>query len=425
MQTIDQSVVEKWRASREVSQRDAEWVAHHKERDLKRIEARKELGDLLKRFLAKRMTLESFRSEYHHRTRNEWSVFGLKGLSGAMFLNMLAKNLPDSAATAKHLRDALTKPADDKEASAKLQGFYKYLDDLIDSGQVSRNRLQPARLPFFVSTWWHVQDIEGWPVFYPSARRALEAEAGYVPQSKPDDDYLRFRQVFQVLRTALDLSSWELEHLCVWIDQGESGQASTPEEEISPVEAAEEEPAPDSYHAKIQLLLARIGRKLGYKVWIAKNDHSRIVDGQKLGDLSISTLPSLSVGLLTDKLVRLIDVVWLTGVNQVKAAFEVEHTTSVHSGLLRMADLVALLSNITFQLYVVAPADRKTKVINELSRPTFQRIELHQYCGFISSEDLEMHAASIMKFASDVKAINALAVKAGDVAEGDVRLAGS
>jgi type II restriction enzyme len=39
-------------------------------------------------------------------------------------------------------------------------------------------------------------------------------------------------------------------------------------------------------------------------------------------------------------MVRLIDVLWLTpSRSQVAAAFEVEHTTSIYSGILRMLDL--------------------------------------------------------------------------------------
>ena len=40
-------------------------------------------------------------------------------------------------------------------------------------------------------------------------------------------------------------------------------------------------------------------------------------------------------------LIEHIDVLWLRG-NRVEAAFEVEHTAAVCSGLLRMSDLITL-----------------------------------------------------------------------------------
>jgi len=52
-----------------------------------------------------------------------------------------------------------------------------------------------------------------------------------------------------------------------------------------------------------------------------------------------------------------IDVIWLKGRSIVRA-FEVEHTTSVYSGLLRMADLLALQPNMNINLHIVAPDNR-------------------------------------------------------------------
>jgi hypothetical protein len=46
----------------------------------------------------------------------------------------------------------------------------------------------------------------------------------------------------------------------------------------------------------------------------------------------------------TNRTVELIDVLWLQG-NAIVAAFEVESTTSIYSGPLRMADLVAMQPN--------------------------------------------------------------------------------
>jgi hypothetical protein len=44
-------------------------------------------------------------------------------------------------------------------------------------------------------------------------------------------------------------------------------------------------------------------------------------------------------------LIEHIDVLWLRG-NRVEAAFEVEHTTAVSSGLIRMSDLITLHPNL-------------------------------------------------------------------------------
>jgi len=56
-------------------------------------------------------------------------------------------------------------------------------------------------------------------------------------------------------------------------------------------------------------------------------------------------------------------------------SFEVEHTTSIYSGILRMADLMALQPNLNIRAHIVAPFDRKDKVLQEISRPVFAFLE--------------------------------------------------
>lgn len=75
----------------------------------------------------------------------------------------------------------------------------------------------------------------------------------------------------------------------------------------------------------------------------------------------------------TTRTIELIDVLWLRG-NTIVAAFEVESITVIYSGLLRMADLLAMQPNLNIPLYVVAPEERRGKVIAEVNRPTFSRL---------------------------------------------------
>ena len=103
---------------------------------------------------------------------------------------------------------------------------------------------------------------------------------------------------------------------------------------------------------------------------------------------NVSKLPAQ----FNDKTIRtieLIDVLWLHE-NSIVAAFEVEATTSVYSGLLRMSDLLALQPNLNLDLFLVAPDDRRAKVRQEISRPTFtyRAKPLPEVCGFVSFERL-------------------------------------
>ena len=69
---------------------------------------------------------------------------------------------------------------------------------------------------------------------------------------------------------------------------------------------------------------------------------------------------------MTNQTIELIDVLWLDG-NAIVAAFEIESTTSIYSGLLRMSDLLARQPNISVPLFLVAPDERREKVIQQVS----------------------------------------------------------
>ena len=72
----------------------------------------------------------------------------------------------------------------------------------------------------------------------------------------------------------------------------------------------------------------------------------------------------------TLRTIEQIDVLWLHRRSIVRA-FEVEHTTSVYSGILRMADLLALQPNMDIKLHIVAPVGKREKVFSEIRRPVF------------------------------------------------------
>lgn len=67
----------------------------------------------------------------------------------------------------------------------------------------------------------------------------------------------------------------------------------------------------------------------------------------------VTTLP-LNYDAATLKTIENIDVIWLQR-RSIAHAFEVEHTTAVYSGLLRMADLLALQPRIQIALFTSLP----------------------------------------------------------------------
>jgi hypothetical protein len=178
---------------------------------------------------------------------------------------------------------------------------------------------------------------------------------------------------------------------------------SVPEPEETPAtvvsDAQESTESATTRHSEIQYQLLTLGAELGLDVWVARNDRGRKWNGALLGSLPrmLDQLPT-QFNEATTRTIELIDVLWLTG-NSIVAAFEVECTTSIYSGLLRMSDLLALQPNLDINLYLVAPDDRRDKVEQELLRPTFGLREkpLAKICGFLPFSILCEKLAGIRK----------------------------
>jgi len=153
-------------------------------------------------------------------------------------------------------------------------------------------------------------------------------------------------------------------------------------------------------HSEVQWTLIELGTNLGCDVWVARNDRGKSFKGKTFEEHTLARLPRLGFDQDTTRIIEFIDVLWLKG-NAIIAAFEIEHTTSIYSGILRLADLVMLVPSIHVDLFIVAPRDRYDKVTRELNRPTFASyaLRLHERCKFVSYEDVSQLLQDTARYA--------------------------
>lgn len=165
----------------------------------------------------------------------------------------------------------------------------------------------------------------------------------------------------------------------------------------------------DRTHTEVQAWLRDLGLALGYEVWIAANDRGRLYNGGALGAGCLDCLPASIDGTPGAESIRLIDMLWLAKDRvRVMAAFEVEHTTSIYSGIVRMLDL-ALSSDLHAAdgLFLVAPDAREGEVRTQLRRPAFNRVSDLQV-RFLPYGELEKHRDAIGRFGTGIKGIQAI-----------------
>jgi hypothetical protein len=144
---------------------------------------------------------------------------------------------------------------------------------------------------------------------------------------------------------------------------------------------------PDFTHSQIQTLIGSIGTIKGYDIWVPSNDRSKLdwnltekfacrselpVRYEKIGDI-----------------VSEVDVVWLQrGASDLRAMFEVEHSTPIYSGLLRFNDLHLIEPNLMLKFSIVSNEMRRSLFLRQINRPTFKMSKLSDYCNFLEYKDV-------------------------------------
>jgi len=118
-------------------------------------------------------------------------------------------------------------------------------------------------------------------------------------------------------------------------------------------------------HTEILYLLADIGKKIGYKIYIGKREQSEVYNGKKLSEYcDITKLDKLYTGKKKER-IQMIDMVWINSHNLVEYAFEVENSTNFTSGIQRASNLDAIINKI-----MVLPNKREREFL-QVNDPLF------------------------------------------------------
>jgi len=137
-------------------------------------------------------------------------------------------------------------------------------------------------------------------------------------------------------------------------------------------------------------------------------DRSRAYANGRLADGCLDALLITVENSLAVDTIRLIDVLWFSG-EKVEAAFEVEHSTSIYSGIVRMLDLaLGLPQPLAGAYFLVAPDGREADVAAQFARPAFRRVA-DLDLRFLPYSELRQHREHMALFGSGLKAVLAVA----------------
>ena len=143
-------------------------------------------------------------------------------------------------------------------------------------------------------------------------------------------------------------------------------------------------------HSQVQTLLAGIGYCKKYGVYVPERDVGgldwTLTDRFPLRGSVPSGFERVK-GILSE-----IDVIWVArGGEKIEGLFEVEHSTSVYSGLLRFNDVLLTDPNLS-RFSIVSNEARRSLFLRQLLRPTFKKSGLADLTSFLEySNVLDWH----------------------------------
>jgi len=161
-----------------------------------------------------------------------------------------------------------------------------------------------------------------------------------------------------------------------------------------------EEKEEENLHSEMEYHLLKIGKALGYDVICARNDLSKSYDGNNFSFLCLDCFPTLTVDKDTLNTIQLVDVLWFQkGTNNIVGAFEVEKSTSIYSGILRLTDLAYTIADGDEVFYIIIPNNREKDVKLQLKRPSIKNIKVP--IKYILFSDLKENCDAICKFGNN------------------------
>lgn len=224
----------------------------------------------------------------------------------------------------------------------------------------------------FVSCLLYLKDRNRYNIFVGATAKGVLAafpeERDFSGSFK--ERYTRFNELANKVKKDCNLESQEVDVILTllpgWIGEVE-------EEKVTEVVSVKSEIIDPSKltHNDVQGILLELGNLLGYKIYVS--DPSKPYKSKSLKDCaSLSEIPLFTYSEILET-IRYVDVIWFSSDERCypEYCFEVEHTTNVTNGLLRMYQL----KDLGAKFFIIAHSDAKTKFDSKLKITPFCEIK--------------------------------------------------
>ncbi len=125
-------------------------------------------------------------------------------------------------------------------------------------------------------------------------------------------------------------------------------------------------------HYDLQAKLVLVGSYLGYRTFVPAPDKNKQTIFGVLGDLCTEKqIPEGSIPALSLNTVKFVDVIWFDEEGYPTHAFEVEHTTDITKGLLRLYQV----HKLRIKMFIISEEENKGKFHREVAKSPFAKIK--------------------------------------------------
>jgi len=126
--------------------------------------------------------------------------------------------------------------------------------------------------------------------------------------------------------------------------------------------------AEQTMHTKIIKELYELGTKKRYRVHIGETEQRK--DGE-LKKISFPLASNIQIGVSREafRVIKEIDVLWLSSGNTIVKGFEVEASTNIVTGIQRFRELFVAAPNTNIDAYILVPDKRKSLAISKINSP--------------------------------------------------------
>jgi hypothetical protein len=257
----------------------------------------------------------------------------------------------------------------------------------------------------FASTALFLLDHKEYPIWNGAVDGGLEA-LGLHPKTPASENlgvrYLAIAKVMISLREKCGFEDLSItDEFVELVFHGKLG-VLTPEPVIElnlaeSLDSVPEQGEETEQHLFMQYCLVKIGKMKGHDVWVAANDRNKTYQGTSLATLTLAEIPHFA-GPDVLVIAKMIDVIWFKkGTASPVCFFEIEHSTSVYSGLLRLNDVI--IDYPVPKAFIVASPARHPLFDRQIERRTFVNSELSEVCQFLSYDDVKklMQSSEVIK----------------------------